>query len=47
MRAPEFDPVAEGLERGDENTLRPLSIEEFIGQEKARENLRIFVTAAK
>lgn len=47
MRAPEFEPDVEGLEKTEESTLRPVSIEEFIGQEKARENLRIFVTAAK
>ena len=32
---------------GDEPTLRPRSLEEFIGQEALKENLRIFVEAAK
>lgn len=47
MRATEFEPEVDGFEKNEEQTLRPVSIEEFIGQEKARENLRIFVTAAK
>ncbi len=46
-RAADFQPMADQQERSDEHSLRPLTIEEFIGQEKARENLRIFVTAAK
>jgi Holliday junction DNA helicase RuvB len=46
-RAEDFEPMADQQERSDEHSLRPLTIEEFIGQEKARENLRIFVTAAK
>jgi Holliday junction DNA helicase RuvB len=32
---------------GDEPTLRPRSLEEFIGQEALKENLRIFVEAAR
>ena len=32
---------------GDEPTLRPRSLDEFIGQEELKENLRIFVEAAK
>jgi holliday junction DNA helicase RuvB len=32
---------------GDEPTLRPRSLDEFIGQEGLKENLRIFVEAAK
>ena len=31
----------------DEPTLRPRTLEEFVGQEKLKENLRIFVEAAK
>ena len=30
-----------------ENELRPQSLEEYIGQEKAKENLRIYIEAAK
>jgi Holliday junction DNA helicase RuvB len=40
-----LDP-GEDLE-GDEPTLRPRSLDEFIGQEALKENLRIFVEAAK
>jgi holliday junction DNA helicase RuvB len=32
---------------GDEPTLRPRSLDEFVGQETLKENLRIFVEAAK
>ena len=32
---------------GDEPTLRPRSLDEFVGQEELKENLRIFVEAAK
>lgn len=35
------------LEKGEEGALRPLSLDEFIGQEALRANLRIFVEAAK
>lgn len=35
------------FERGEEGALRPLSLDEFIGQKALRENLRIFVQAAK
>lgn len=34
-------------EDSPENSLRPLQLEEFIGQKQVRENLRIFVEAAK
>ncbi len=34
-------------EDGNENSLRPRKLEEFIGQEKARENLDVFIQAAK
>lgn len=35
------------IEDNAENTLRPLTLAEFIGQRKAKENLNIFVQAAK
>jgi holliday junction DNA helicase RuvB len=42
------DPLdPEPLEDDDEPTLRPRSLDEFIGQETIKENLRIFVEAAK
>ena len=40
-----LDPVED--EEGDEPTLRPRSLDEFVGQEALKENLRIFVEAAK
>ncbi len=30
-----------------ESNLRPLTLEEYIGQEKAKENLRVYIEAAK
>ena len=40
-----LDPAEDA--EGDEPTLRPRSLDEFIGQEALKENLRIFVEAAK
>jgi Holliday junction DNA helicase RuvB len=34
-------------ERRDENALRPQTLEDFVGQQSLRENLRVFVNAAK
>jgi len=42
---PLLDPIEDA--EGDEPTLRPRSLDEFIGQEALKENLRIFVEAAK
>ena len=41
--APDFQPEKDGSEL----SVRPLSLEEFIGQKKTRENLRVFIDAAK
>lgn len=38
---------AHEFEKGEEGALRPLSLDEFIGQPALRENLRIFVEASK
>ncbi len=35
------------IEDNTENSLRPLSLAEFIGQKQARENLRVFIDAAR
>ena len=35
--------VGDGLE----NSIRPLALEEFVGQRKLRENLRIFIDSAR
>lgn len=40
-----LDPMEDA--EGDEPTLRPRTLDEFIGQEALKENLRIFVEAAK
>ena len=32
---------------GIENNLRPASLDEYIGQEKIKQNLRVFIEAAK
>lgn len=34
-------------EKEFDSTLRPLSFTEFVGQEKLKENLKVFITAAK
>lgn len=44
------DSASEGgdaIEEGGDSSLRPLSIEEFIGQAQARSNLRVFIEAAR
>jgi Holliday junction DNA helicase RuvB len=38
---------SQSLDKGEEGALRPLSLEEFIGQKPLRENLRVFIEAAK
>jgi Holliday junction DNA helicase RuvB len=45
---PEEHPLdPEAFEEDDEPTLRPRSLDEFVGQEKLKANLRIFVQAAQ
>ena len=41
------DPQLTNKERDFENTLRPLKFEDFSGQEKVVNNLRVFVEAAR
>lgn len=41
--APEHQPQKDG----DEFSIRPLSLDDFIGQAKTRENLKVFIEAAK
>ena len=43
----ELEREAIGFEKSEEGSLRPLSLDEFIGQKELRENLRIFIEAAK
>ncbi|MGH1403124.1 MAG: Holliday junction branch migration DNA helicase RuvB [Alphaproteobacteria bacterium] len=44
---PELERIQQSEEQSSEGALRPLSLEEFIGQKDLRENLRIFIDAAK
>ena len=41
-----LSPSMTGEDR-NENVLRPQTLEEYIGQEKAKENLKIYIEAAK
>jgi len=43
----ELERESQPFEKGDEGALRPLSLDEFIGQQALRENLRVFIEAAK
>lgn len=43
MSAPEYTPVDEEIE----NSLRPKQLTDYVGQEKAKENLSIYIKAAK
>lgn len=47
IKNPELEREQAPLEKGEEGALRPLSLEEFIGQEDLRANLRVFVEACK
>lgn len=44
---PELERAPQELEKGEEGALRPLSLDEFIGQPGLRDNLRVFVEAAR
>ncbi len=44
---PQLERTAEDFEKGEEGALRPLSLDEFIGQPALRDNLRVFVNAAR
>ncbi len=43
----DLDRAPQDFERGEEGALRPLSLDEFIGQPALRANLRVFVEACK
>ena len=43
MTAPEYTPEDEDIE----NSLRPKQLTDYIGQEKAKENLSVYIEAAK
>ena len=43
----DLEATPQDFEKGEEGALRPLSLDEFIGQQSLRENLRVFVEASK
>lgn len=43
----DLEAAPQDFEKGEEGALRPLSLDEFIGQQALRENLRVFVEASK
>lgn len=43
----ELEPAPQNFEIHEEGALRPLSLDEFIGQKSLRENLRVFVQSAR
>lgn len=47
LKNPELEAVPQEFERGEEGALRPLSLDEFIGQSALCENLRVFIGASK
>ena len=42
-----FPSVTDEIEEKLENSLRPKTLEEYIGQTKVKENMRIYIEAAK
>ena len=42
-----IDPVVAEEEQSLDLNLRPRNLDDFVGQEKLKENLKIFITAAK
>jgi len=44
---PELETVLQDVDRGEEGALRPLSLDEFIGQPGLRDNLRVFIEASR
>lgn len=47
VKNPELEAQKKNDEQGDEMSLRPLSLDEFIGQHHLRGNLKIFIDAAR
>lgn len=42
-----LDPASHGVERVEETSLRPRSLREYIGQERMKANLKVFIRAAR
>ena len=47
QKNPELERAPQPFEKGEEGALRPLSLDDFIGQPALRENLRVFIEAAR
>ncbi len=47
MNNPDLQAIPQEAEQALENPLRPLQLDEFIGQPELRENLKVFIEAAK
>ena len=47
LRATDVSPIVRSGERDFEHALRPTSLEDFRGQQSIKDNLRVFMTAAK
>ena len=47
LKNPELEAVPQNFENREEGALRPLSLDEFIGQKPLCENLRVFIQAAR
>lgn len=47
LKNPELEAIQQNFENREEGALRPLSLDEFIGQKPLCENLRVFIQAAR
>ncbi len=47
MKNENLDPIIQDEEFSNENVLRPLYLKDFLGQEKLKENLAIFISSAR
>ncbi len=47
LKSPELDNEKNEFELPDENSVRPSALDDFVGQKDLRENLKIFINAAK
>ena len=47
LKNPDLEAIPQEFENGEEGALRPLSLDEFIGQKPLCENLRVFIQAAR
>jgi len=47
IKNPELEREVQTMEKGEEGALRPLSLDEFIGQPDLKANLDVFIKASK